>query len=377
LAAIVVSFVRVGLRKPNKPLLAIGVLICLVWAVVAVKVAVAPPGQEDTVKEPDRPGPRPPIPGSPLERLRQAWDSEARADWPVAETLGTISNLAYLSPVEASNSYRKLGFAEFMPVVSGSMIGYVIAVEDVTIIVFRGTNAGEVSDWLANLNLLEAATPHGPVHDGFLTAYQSLKPQIVELLTTRKPKRLWLAGHSLGGALAVVAAFDLIDNEKFAVQGVMTFGQPMVAKAQLASHLDNILLGKYAHFVNHSDIVARVPPGYSTCGSLVMFTDNGVLRSKPKRSAYESKASDTLPKTGKQVPPPPPYADIQPVSQQEFEQQKARLRNKPVTKRLPDGTPIYEATWPIIQDHAMDLYLKEIRKLIGVKETLIPQDGAR
>ena len=49
------------------------------------------------------------------------------------------------------------------------------------------------------------------------------------------------------------------------------------------------------------------------------------------------------------------------------------MRRKPVAKSLPDGTPVYEGNTPYIKDHAMDLYLKEIRKLIGVKESVVPQ----
>ena len=56
----------------------------------------------------------------------------------------------------------------------------------------------------------------------------------------------------------------------------------MVARKQLADHLNTLLLGRYAHFVNEADIVPRVPPTFTHCGSLVWFTGGIIKRSKPK-----------------------------------------------------------------------------------------------
>jgi hypothetical protein len=117
--------------------------------------------------------------------------------------------------------------------------------------------------------------------------------------------------------------------------------------------------------------VPRAPPAFAACGSLVWFTDGGVRRSRPKRVFNATGSAEK--------PPPDDYAEIQPLTEQEFEAQKAKMRRKSVAKSLPDGTPVYEGNSPYIQDHSMDLYLKEIRKLIGVKESIVPQTskGAR
>src|SRR5207302_2009697 len=113
-----------------------------------------------------------------------------------------------------------------------------------------------------------------------------LKPQVVKILQARKAKHLWITGHSLGGALAVVCAQDLIENEKLELDGIITFGQPMVAKRPLALHLGSTLRGRYAHYVNGNDLVARVPPNFFHFGSLVWFTESGVRRSKVKIKAF-------------------------------------------------------------------------------------------
>jgi hypothetical protein len=77
--------------------LAVGVivlgLVVAVWYVFHVANSV--PGREDTIDQVDGPSPPPLTPKIPLERLRSKWNSEANADWPVAETLASIAATAY------------------------------------------------------------------------------------------------------------------------------------------------------------------------------------------------------------------------------------------------------------------------------------------
>lgn len=318
-----------------------------------IYIACSPPGREDTVDEGDRPGPTPPVVG-PLEPLRTAWDSEAYADWPVAELLASMSEASYLSPVDAEPTLSNFGFKKVTTILDGSMAGYVATSDNVTVVVFRGTDND--IDWIVNLAVGSLQTPKGPVHKGFYNAYQPLKPQIVKLVKAAKPKHLWITGHSLGGALAVICAYDLIENENLAVDGLITFGQPMVAKPQLAGHLDTVLLGRFAHYVNGNDIVARVPPNFSHFGSLVWFTGSGVKRSKPKRMVFGTAGTDE--------PPSVEGVEITPLSEREFERLKSRLRAESIEPRVsPDGEPLYEGNSTWVQDHGMEHYLEKIRSV--------------
>jgi triacylglycerol lipase len=320
----------------------------------------APPGLVDTESEGDRDKSKPI--SKHLDRLLAAWDSEAAANWPVAETVALFCQIAYQPPVDAKDSFQKLGVDSVETIVDGSMVGYVITVADVTVVVFRGTD--DNFDWFCNLDSFTTPTPQGPIHRSFQKAYLPLKPQITKLLDRQRPKHLWLTGHSLGGALAVVCAHDLIDNGQRAVHGVMTFGQPMVASEQLAVHLDKVLLGRFAHFVNDADIVARVPPFLKHCGSLVWFTQEGIRRSKPKRVVFGA---------GDKEQPPVPQDDVlPPVSEKEFEEAKATMRKQKGPRTLPDGRPIMEGNLPFLKDHSMDLYLDKIRKNNGGVSALTP-----
>jgi hypothetical protein len=340
---------------------AIAALLFALLAVWAASIVIRPPGGEATDDQAPRPGPRPapPLgPLEPLEPLRLPWDSEATADWPAAELLASMSHFAYRPPDTAETAYRGLGFDRVTPIVDGSMIGYVASAQDLTVIAFRGTDPSELADWLVNLDTLSRATPHGGIHHGFQDAYQRLKPQIVRQLDERRPRYLWVTGHSLGGALALTCAYDLIDAEKRDLAGIITFGQPMVARADLKAHLDGLLRGRFAHYVNEADIVPKVPPGFAHAGSLVWFKGDTIRRSRPNRVLYgAAPGADAA------------EGDIAPLSDQQFRQLKAELQaEKAAPATTPDGRPLYQGNLPLLHDHGIELYLVRIRRASGSDE---------
>jgi nuclear pore complex protein Nup85 len=66
----------------------------------------------------------------------------------------------------------------------------------------------------------DAASSQITVHGGFLSAYDSIKPQIFMLLdaiteagTSEEPWRVHVTGHSLGGALATLCAYELATRQ--------------------------------------------------------------------------------------------------------------------------------------------------------------------
>lgn len=357
---LVTAFVRFEIRKPPKFWLLLGAGLIVLAVIGAVQIVRAPPTDEETVDEVTPPTPLVPSRLTAIERLRAMWNSEAPAAWPVAATLATISETAYLPPVDADEGFRDLGFQECMPIAAGSMIGYVVSADEVTVVVFRGTDFGEASDWLANLDLTVHPTEHGGIHAGFYEAYLSLQFQVEKLLDRRKPKHLWITGHSLGGAIAVACAYDIASGDKYPLDGVITFGQPMVARRELADYLDRVLLGRYARFVNEADIVPRVPPNFVPCGSLVWFTPTGVLRSKPTMALVGA--------AGKLGIPEAEGVEVKPMTEFEFRQLQTRLRSEQL--RLPQDRvgPLRRhgavAAGPI-DDHSMRLYVEKVRRLLA------------
>lgn len=361
------SFVRVrpSVVKPDWRILGVGLALLVVCAVGAVQVFFGTPGQVDTIVEKPSDN-KPVIPRSALDRLRLPWSTNSVADWPAAETLADISQIAYLPPHEAEKSYRELGFTTVMPVVQSSMIGYVITGEDVTVVAFRGTDFAELSDWLTNLRQTTAETPHGRVHKGFFNAYKSMKSQVNAILHERNTKHLWVTGHSLGGALALVCAYDLEAVEQRELAGVITFGQPMVAQQEFADYIDHLLVGRYARFVNRSDIVPKVPSSHVACGSLVWFTEHGLERSVAKLMVYGAAADS--PDTALPVAGARGDVEITPLTDAEFEAFQQQLRQEKAERdELSEGVVMSSGLISsAIDDHSMTLYLHKIRTLLGI-----------
>lgn len=324
-------------------------VIAAALAAFAAFIALSPPGREDVIDQEDRDEPQPTPIATLQEKLRLDWDSEGYADWPVAEVLAQASQIAYQPPFEAKSEFKQLGFERVESFVDGSMIGYVVSLEDICIVVFRGTD--DKSDWIANLDRRSVNTDHGEIHRGFHDAYQRLRKQVVSIVDSENPKHLWVTGHSLGGALSVVCAYDLIENERRNVNGLVTFGQPMVARSEMGQHLDDVLLGSYVHYVHASDFVPRIPPSFQHCGSLVWFTSNGVKRSQPKRRVFgvaNAGATNDV-------------VEIEAMSTEEFDQLQAEMKAGSEVETLPDGTPLVKGNSLFIRDHGMEYYLEKVQ----------------
>jgi hypothetical protein len=147
-----------------------------------------------------------------------------------------------------------------------------------SILVFRGTQ-GNITNWLFNLSTTLSAWPSGGcVHKGFklllMEAWEEIRQQ---LENTSEP--LYYTGHSLGGALAVLAA-SLKKPE-----AVYTFGSPRMGNSEFVNSTKNINIYRV---VNPRDIVAGVPPipGILHVGTPHFLTSPNVADSQ--RSWFEA-----------------------------------------------------------------------------------------
>ena len=337
-------------------LLAAGVLA---WIFFFLGCEEKPSGKEEPVSAEGQKCPR----ARSWEKLRSVWDSANTPDWPVVEFLAVMCENAYLAPEEAKKAFLALGAEQVHPVAAESMVAYVVGAADVAVVVFRGTD--DLADWLVNLDCRTAETPHGTIHKGFYEAYhatpnlpQSLRSQILAHLKERQPKHLWITGHSLGGALALVCAYDLVEKEKMRINGILTFGQPMVVHPQLGNYLDQLLAGRYTYFVNGKDIVPRVPPTYVHCGARISFQDGQIERFLPERLASRVAPLKDLSEED----------TLTPLTEEEFEQLKASLRKE---KRISKGMSV-RGNIPWLRDHPMKRYLDKIRGFLEKKETNSP-----
>lgn len=142
---------------------------------------------------------------------------------------------------------------------------------DHAVLVFRGTEVFKPGDpWSKVRSVLrdwssDAAVARvewdgpGRVHRGFRDAFEALWPALKPALQTlRCDLPLFCCGHSLGGALALLAAARLAPLRSARLH-LLTLGQPRVGDAGFKAALTGLDM---LRLVNGSDMVARLPPGW-------------------------------------------------------------------------------------------------------------------
>jgi pimeloyl-ACP methyl ester carboxylesterase len=155
----------------------------------------------------------------------------------------------------------------------GTNVGVVLDGPEQRIIAFRGTD--ELADWRTNLNLGFRRTPWGRVHRGFQDAAERFWPEVAQHASDAAGARraLWLTGHSLGGAIALLVAARLSVADTGSVHGLCTFGQPAVGGGSFCRHCDECLSDRYIRCVNHTDVVAGAPSLFREHGGSLWYFD--------------------------------------------------------------------------------------------------------
>lgn len=145
---------------------------------------------------------------------------------------------------------------------------------------FRGTDEG--SDWIKNLSLISSGISGYSVHSGFKNALDNVYSTIKNRMHSVQEKPLYITGHSLGGAMAVICAIRfLVSYVKF--EGLYTFGQPRVFKRGSAQKFARLVKGRYFRYENNNDAVIHLPPwllNYVHCGALRYIDMNGKTHKK-------------------------------------------------------------------------------------------------
>ncbi|MBL4762059.1 MAG: lipase family protein [Gammaproteobacteria bacterium] len=140
---------------------------------------------------------------------------------------------------------------------------------DYLVLGFRGTEATSIKDIKADAKAKTTASETGgKIHSGFKEAYEKVSFDIQKALNKEefRDKSLFITGHSLGGALATIAAKNL--SHKAGLAGCYTFGSPRVGDADW---IEDIKTPIY-RVVNAADCVTMLPPGSDIINGVSWFT---------------------------------------------------------------------------------------------------------
>ncbi len=152
---------------------------------------------------------------------------------------------------------------------------YVVVDEEhkVAIIAFRGTEPDSLINWLTDAESAKYAFGSGYVHSGFYANVEAVWANIVDLVDPlvegEKIQEIYVTGHSLGAAMAIVAAAqifkDLTRKSPYAkwrdcIRGVYSFASPMVGDRQFAREFEGRFGSFLYRYTYDQDVVPCLPP---------------------------------------------------------------------------------------------------------------------
>lgn len=288
---------------------------------------------------------RPPAMPYPYFRFAKSLPFEFEADelsrvnawWLADASLLVYGSPEFVAPVFEASGLAGQGFVLGWLGDQQSNRGMVLTHDSGIIVVLRGTrvqvssvlDAIEVvainqSDlWTDSQFFPSAHSVGGRVHLGFATAFAEVSDDLDAIARRKSPgQKLWITGHSLGGALANLAAAHL---GRETVHGLYTYGCPRVGDAAFASVLPS---RNHYRFVHRDDWVATVPPeflGYVHAG------ERRTLRGDRPRNYWNDLTQGTL-----------EFASVMKTLASEMKWNTGRMPFK--ISGLSDHAPIYYAT---------------------------------
>nr|WIL03066.1 class 3 lipase [Cedratvirus borely] len=181
------------------------------------------------------------------------------------ELVSNLYNAAYLSePVQETPGLKLLSYFSLNPE-RQDRIAALYRRKKTAYLIFRGTVGEE--EFALDLDYAQVALsekksgcPAFPIlaHRGFLIAYTSIENQLNQALAELDITKLYIAGHSLGGALATIATFYQNHKRENLSYRTVTYvyGSPRVGNVNFSSYLNKVA---FYNVQNENDIVCQVP----------------------------------------------------------------------------------------------------------------------
>ena len=141
--------------------------------------------------------------------------------------------------------------------------GYFASNDSHTLLAFRGTEADNNYDKVADGEIDRTPEAGALVHSGFKRYLDLVWPQVTQCVAAYRAnhpnQNICITGHSLGGALATLAFTRLNDP----ASSLITFGCPRVGNPAYCNVIDAAARTRaYYRVVDNLDIVTHVPPDF-------------------------------------------------------------------------------------------------------------------
>lgn len=200
--------------------------------------------------------------------------------------MADLSHLAYFGPAYVEKHLKQWGYDTFRWVEDQNTDtqAFVAGKGGHLVVCFRGTSSG--TDALVDAKFLktDAFGGRGRVHGGFQNALESVWGQVESAVNALGAgKKIFLCGHSLGAALAQLAAHRLALGA-FPVASVYIYGSPRVGNREFMEVYNELLGTKTFLHINDKDIVTRMPPaflGFHHLDSAPRLFNEGHVISRP------------------------------------------------------------------------------------------------
>jgi hypothetical protein len=244
-----------------------------------------------TVESPAEPFP---IYADPIGDLLRAHVGDiSDRDAAVAHVLAVLSGYAYSDTATLAMMAGRLGMAgsacvriaQAVDAMTIFSTGYLLQSRcgRVVILCYRGTEPANLGNWLGDADVgshtIDVGGGRLTVHSGFDRNVSATRWPILELLqaaargeSIARPgarvdhplEALYVAGHSLGGAMAVLFALRLAGSEDGRgldgrLRAIYTFGQPLTTCGPLPERAQAVARKLFRH-VHARDVVPSLPP---------------------------------------------------------------------------------------------------------------------
>ena len=195
-----------------------------------------------------------------------------------AAFLGLASELAYLAAEQGAVEFRRQLGLQAELVSQNNTQAYVCQNDEAIVIAFRGSESfltlDGFRDWLLTNARNFLVLPEGQLgtdfaaagvgarfHSGFMSAVADIWEPLfakVDLEFSKLERPVWVTGHSLGGALALLCGWRL-HRHFISIHQICTFGAPMIGNDAAAAAFVREFPNRVFRYVDIGDIVPRLP----------------------------------------------------------------------------------------------------------------------